>query len=60
MAKILGKSSNQNIASLGRGCLKYPVFSFGAPASIAGSLVYGYLNVYFVRNYVVKFLDKYT
>ena len=45
---------------MGRGCLKYPVFSFGAPASIVGSIVYGYLNVYFVRNYVIKFLEKYN
>lgn len=59
MANILNKSSNPNIASVGRSCLRAPVFAFGIPASIAGSLVYGYLNVYFVRNYVVKFLENY-
>lgn len=56
----LKKVSNPNIASIGRACLRAPIFAFGVPASLAGSLVYGYLNVYFVRNYVVKFLDKYT
>lgn len=59
LSSMLSKSGNPNVSSLGRACLKAPVFAFGVPASIAGSLAYGYLNVYFVKNYVVNFLDKY-
>jgi hypothetical protein len=59
LSSALGKSSNPNISSFGRSCRKAPVFAFGIPASLAGSLIYGYLNVYFVKNYVVNFLSKY-
>jgi hypothetical protein len=57
---LLKRSGNPNMASIGRGAMRAPIFAFGVPASISGSLVYGYLNVYFVRNYVVQFLDKYA
>lgn len=38
---------------------KLPVMYFGVPASIAGSLCYGYMNAYFIRNYCVDFLENY-
>lgn len=57
---LMKRSSNHRISNLGFSLLRMPVFSLGVPASLAGSLVYGYLNVYFVKNYVEKFLEKYT
>ena len=37
----------------------FPLFYFGVPASAAGSVAYGYLNVYFIKNYCEDFLEKY-
>lgn len=52
---VLKKISNPTY----RHVKKLPVAYFGVPASLAGSLTYGYLNVYFVKNYCYDFMDKY-
>lgn len=61
---LLGKGVNQFVLKnhfkhAHRHVKKLPVLYFGVPASLAGSLCYGYMNAYFVRNYCGEFLDKY-
>jgi hypothetical protein len=38
---------------------RYPLVYFAAPASLAGSLGYGYLNSLFIRDYCLPFMEKY-